>query len=66
MSAPEGVNQRIYEVITNPAYIGAGVYGREQYYFKDNGDRDEGAMQQVRESAFTRVQTDSGFGRESR
>ena len=39
-SALEGANQRIYEVMTNPAYIGAGVNGRKQYYFKDNVDRD--------------------------
>ncbi len=33
-------SSRIIEVIANPAYIGSAIYGRKQYYKKDNGDRD--------------------------
>jgi len=31
---------QVYQMITNPAYIGSGVYGRVQYFKKDNGEKD--------------------------
>ena len=47
---------RIYEVITNPAYIGAGVYGRKQYYKKDDGSRDVKHHKKMPETSWITVE----------
>lgn len=47
---------RIIEVIANPAYMGSGIYGRKQYYKKDNGDRDVKHHKNMPESSWVTVE----------
>ena len=47
---------RILEVISHPAYMGAGVYGKKQYYKKDDGDHDVRRHRKMPEESWVTIE----------